>query len=265
MRKVLVSVAPVSAVDTEADPKRIADDVIACAKAGAAMAHLHVRGRDGRLTSDLTAFKETLQLIRKECDIVIQASTGGVSELTIVERCKPLSVAEVECASLNVGSVNLGRSAYINKPDDVEYCVKQILQNGKVPEVEVFEIGMIHTALYLSRKFGIPQPLLFGIVLGHNGAAPASIEALTALRSFIPEDALWGITHYGRRENDIIAAAISMGASTLRIGFEDSGVIDGQRPAQSNVEIVRHFVQLLHAMGKQATTPAEARILLKIN
>ena len=48
--KVLISVAPVSAADTYIDPEKIANDVIACAKAGAAMVHLHVRDSHGQLT-----------------------------------------------------------------------------------------------------------------------------------------------------------------------------------------------------------------------
>ena len=88
--KILISVAPVSAADKEIDPVRIANDVIACAKAGAAMVHLHVRDRQGNLTPDLSVLKEIVERIREKSDIVIQASTGGVSDLTIEERCAPL-------------------------------------------------------------------------------------------------------------------------------------------------------------------------------
>lgn len=188
--KVLLSVAPVAATDTEVDPAAVARDVIACAKAGVGMVHLHVRDGQGRLTPDLTYFKETVELIRKETDIVIEASTGGVSDLTIEERCAPLAYNRVECASLNVGSVNLGKAVYKNPIDEVRWCVDAILKYGKTPEVEVFEIGMIHTTVILAKEFPFRAPLLFSIVLGHEGAAPATPEALTAMRSFIPPHAL---------------------------------------------------------------------------
>lgn len=262
--KVLLSVAPVAAVDTDVDPVRVARDVIACAKAGAGMVHLHVRDRQGRLTPDLTHFKETVELIRKETDIVIEASTGGVSDLTIEERCAPLLYDAVECASLNVGSVNLGKAVYRNPIEEVRWCVDAIIRNGKTPEVEVFEIGMIHTTCELAKEFAFRVPLLFSLVLGHEGAAPATPEALIAMRSFIPSGMLWGITHARRESNDIICAAVGLGAKTVRIGFEDSPFIDGGKKAETNLPIVEHFAMLLRAMGKEPMTPDEARKIFAI-
>lgn len=262
--KVLLSVAPVAATDTDVDPARVARDVIACAKAGAGMVHLHVRDRQGRLTPDLTCFKETVERIRKETDIVIEASTGGVSSLTIEERCAPLLYDAVECASLNVGSVNLGKAVYQNPIDDVRWCVEAIVDHGKTPEVEVFEIGMIHTTLNLAKEFPFRAPLLLSIVLGHEGAAPATPEALVAMRSFIPDGMLWGITHAHRESNEIIGMAVALGAKTVRIGFEDSTYVDAGVKAETNLPIVEHFAKLLRAMSKELMTPDEARKIFNI-
>ena len=77
MKKVLISVAPVSAADILNNPIAIAKDVIACSKAGASMVHLHVRDLNGQLTPDLSLVKETVEYIKSGCDIVIQISTGG--------------------------------------------------------------------------------------------------------------------------------------------------------------------------------------------
>ena len=264
MEKVLLSVAPVAATATHADPMKIAEDVLACAEAGAGMVHLHVRDMNGRLTPALDVFNETVERIRARSDIIIEASTGGVSTMSIEERCAPLSLDTVECASLNVGSVNLGKAVYSNPIDEVRWCVQEIMRTGKVPEVEVFEIGMIHAACELYREFGMRDPLLFSIVLGHEGAAPATPEALVAMRSFIPADAVWGITHAHRKSNDIISAAVGLGAKTVRIGFEDSNWIDETRKADTNVPLVRHMAELLHGMGKAPMSPAEARALLRV-
>jgi len=263
MRKILISVAPVAATDALIDPKAVADDVIACAAAGAGMVHLHVRGLDGRLTPDLSVFIETVERIREKSDIMIEASTGGVSGMTIAERCAPLGYAAVEAASLNVGSVNLGRSVYVNAPDDVEYCVKSILDRRIIPEVEVFEIGMIDAAARLAEKFRFEFPLLFSIVLGHVGAAPATVEALFALRSFIPSGAVWGVTHANRRSFDVITAAIGMVAATVRVGFEDSRYIDETTTADRNAPLVERVARIVGAMGAAPATPGEARAMLR--
>ncbi|GHU05516.1 3-keto-5-aminohexanoate cleavage enzyme [Betaproteobacteria bacterium] len=262
--KVLLSVAPVAATDTDVDPAAIARDVVSCARAGAGMVHLHVRDRQGRLTPNLDYLRKTIDLIRSEVDIVIEVSTGGVSNLSIEDRCTSLGLDQVECSSLNVGSVNLGKAVYKNPIDEVRWCVEAILKHGKTPEVEVFEIGMIHTALMLDKEFHFKAPLLFSIVLGHEGAAPATPEALVAMQSFIPPDMLWGITHAHRVNNDIMCAAIGLGAKTVRIGFDDSTYIDAETIATTNLPMVEHFVKLLHAMGKEPMTPDEARAFFNI-
>ena len=197
--KVLISVAPVSAADTHIDPKKIAADVIACAKAGAAMVHLHVRDEQGKLTPDLAILKETVELIRKESDIIIQASTGGVSNLTIEERCTPLYYDKVEACSLNVGSTNLGNSVYCNPIPEVKYCVEEIIKTGKTPEIEVFEIGHTHQVAELRKEFNMKSPILFSVVLGHPGEAPATPEGLMTMVNFIPKDTISGNNSYSQK------------------------------------------------------------------
>ena len=212
--KVLVSVAPVAADDKVIIPEKIAEDVYECYKAGAAMVHLHVRDREGNLTPDMTLLEETLRLIRKDSDIVIEVSTGGVSNLTIQERCAPLYSDLVEACSLNVGSTNLGKNVYSNPVDDVEYCVREILKQKKTPEVETFEIGHTWMMYELMKKYHFVSPVLFSIVLGHEGEAPATPQALAAMIQMIPAGTLWGITHARRKDFSLIAGALGMGAGT---------------------------------------------------
>ncbi|HAV00703.1 MAG TPA: 3-keto-5-aminohexanoate cleavage protein, partial [Lachnospiraceae bacterium] len=134
MKKIMLCVAPVAAGDPLINPRAIALDVYDCFKAGAAMVHLHVRDLNGRLTPGLTLLEETALYIRELCDIIIEVSTGGVSDLTIEERVQPCYASWVEAVSLNVGSVNLGEAVYQNPIKDVRYCVKQIAEYEKIPE-----------------------------------------------------------------------------------------------------------------------------------
>lgn len=81
-RKVMVVVAPVShsprsEVQNPTSPEEVAAGVLACAEAGAGMAHLHVRDAHGNLTDKPDVFRRTLDLICRKSDIVIQGSTGG--------------------------------------------------------------------------------------------------------------------------------------------------------------------------------------------
>lgn len=265
MRKVIISVAPVAGNTSYVDSKAITEEVIQCSKAGAAMVHLHVREKTGQLTKDLTVFKETVEGICCQSDIVIQASTGGVSDLTIEERCAPLDYSRVETASLNGGSVNLGDAVYKNSFDDIKYCAERVWEKGILPEIEVFEIGMINNIKIIQEQIPFKKPLLFNIVLGQKGGMQATIEALTCFRQFIPKDAMWGITHYGRKDFTLLTAAIAMGASLVRIGFEDSAYLDNENTAESNVELVKKMADIIQSMGLKVATAEEARKIFNIN
>ena len=109
-RKIIVSVAPVGKDTPESSfnpiiPEEVAEEVTACAEAGASMVHLHVRDRYGNQTADLTDFSQTLDHIRSASDIIIQGSTGGLVDLSVEERSTALNDQRVQTASLNMGSV----------------------------------------------------------------------------------------------------------------------------------------------------------------
>ncbi len=270
MDKILISVAPVAATATENDPRRIAREVAECCRAGAGMVHLHCRDAQGRLTADTALLEQTVREIKALCPIVIEISTGGVSGLTIQQRCQPCYPDWVECNSLNVGSVNLGESVYQNPIGDVRYCVRQILENCKIPEIEVFEIGMLNTARVLSQEFAFTKPILFALVLGHFGAMPATEAALRAMIDGVYENfpdrgtVLWGITQAHRRDWALIETALTLGASSVRIGFEDSAYVDPDTVAASNVALVEKCAAVVQAGGKTPATPDEIRRMLSI-
>ena len=131
--------------------------------------------------------------------------------------------------------------------------------------METFEIGHTWTMAQMMKKYSFTDPVLFSIVLGHEGEAPATPEALAAMIQMIPAGALWGITHAHRTDFSLIAGALGMGAKTVRIGFEDSNYLDSETQVQTNAPLVEKTVNLLQAMDKAAMTPAEARAFFRIN
>ena len=56
-----------------------------------------------------------------------------------------------------------------------------------------------------------------------------------------------------------------MGASVVRIGFEDSKYLDYDTVAQNNAELVEKTVKLIKSMDKLPATPEEARKILNIS
>ena len=268
MKKILVSVAPVAATDILINPRAIARDVYECYKNGACMVHLHCRDLNGRLTPDISLLEETIDYIRQYCDIVIEISTGGVSNLTIEERCQTCYPSWVETNSLNVGSVNLGTAGYQNPIRAAEDCVGKILETGKTPDIEVFELGMINTVRELDEKFHFPRPLLFALVFGHGGEMPATVPALDHMIAALsenfpnPNDVLWGYTQAHRQDWEMVKVALDKGASAVRVGFEDSDMIAPGVHCDTNAAIIADVVDVIKSKGMMPMTPAEARAML---
>ncbi|KPJ78457.1 MAG: hypothetical protein AMJ54_03755, partial [Deltaproteobacteria bacterium SG8_13] len=147
-RKILVAVAPVGkAIEPPSTnpitPQAVAEEVIACTQAGASMVHLHVRDQKGEQTEDLTDFSATLDYIRESSDIIIQGSTGGLTRLTLEQRCVALNDPRTEVASLNMGSINFGEDVYINRLPDIRYWAQRMAETRVVPELEIFAAGML--------------------------------------------------------------------------------------------------------------------------
>lgn len=263
MRKVIISLAPVQA-GTPVDAAKLAEDVERSVKAGAAMCHLHCRKPDGSLTPDISYMTECFEKILERTDVVVQASTGGVSEMNIQERCNPLDYEKVESASLNGGSTNLGDSVYINSFDDIRYCADAVYRRGILPETEVFDIGMLNNMAIVESEQPFAEPILYNLVFGHKGGMQPTVEALTAFCSFVPKTALWGVTHFGRDNWTFLAAAVAMGATVVRVGFEDSDYLDENTRAQYNYQIVEKTAALICAMGLEPAAPDEAREILRL-
>ena len=231
---------------------------------GASMCHLHCKTREGRLTPDTSNLVDAFERILDKTDIVVQASTGGISDMDIVQRCNPLEYGKVESASLNGGSTNLGEAVYRNSFDDIRYCAKTCYEKGIIPETEVFDIGMIHNVEMVRREIPMRTPVFYNLVFGHKGGMQPTIESLMAFRSFVPQDAKWGVTHFGRDNWTFLAAAVAAGASLVRIGFEDSRYLQDGTEAKYNYEEVKYLAELIRKMGLEPATPEETRSIMGI-
>ena len=263
VRKVIISLAPVKA-GTPVDKAALAEDVARSVQLGAGMCHLHCRRPDGTLTEDITDFVATFEEILARTDVVVQASTGGISDMTIAERCHPLDYPRVESSSLNGGSTNLNGALYVNTDADIDYCARQSYDRGIIPEVEVFDIGMIYNVERSASRTPYRRPIFYNLVFGHQGGMQPDLPCLLAFRSAVPAEARWGVTHYGRDNWEFLAAAIALGASVVRIGFEDSAWLAPGETAACNWQLVDRLAQLIRAMGLSPTTPEETRKMLGV-
>ncbi len=269
-RKIIIAVAPVGKEDPLIDgnpsrPDEVARAAVDCSRAGASMVHLHVRDADGLQTADLKMFSRTLDLIRKESDIIIQGSTGAIEDLSLEERCVAVDDPRVEVASLNMGSANFKETVYINTLPDIRYWARRMRQNKVVPELEIFEAGMIAASLRLIREEAITTPYYFNVCLGFHHALPAEPTSLYFVKSMLPPDSTWGVVHTGMNDLSLLAAAIGMGASIVRVGFEDSPFYAPGEAAPNNAKLVENLAGMIRHMGCDPASPEEARRILSVH
>lgn len=243
-------------------PEEIAQDVTLAGEAGASMVHLHVRDREGKQTEDLKIFSHTLDLIRKKSAMIIQGSTGGVSDLSLEERCVSVNEPRVEVASLNMGSSNFGEGVYINTLPDIRYWAARMKETGVHPELEVFEGGMVNNTIILAEEGCLHPPFSFAFCLGFRGALPGNAYNLHFLKGILPPDSIWGLIHHGMKDFSLLAAAVGMGAAFIRVGFEDSIYYAPGHPARTNAELVEKVVEMTKKMGLEIATAKEAREIL---
>ena len=267
MNKLIITAALVGAEVTRQEqphlpltPSEIADAAHDAWLAGASIVHLHARKPDGTSTQSATVFAEIIRLIRQRCDVIIQVSTGGAVGMTAAERLEPVTL-KPEMATLTTGSVNFGGDIFVNSPADIEQFAKTIQQVGVKPEIEVFDSGMITTALRLLKQGLLTPPLHFDFVLGVPGAAPATLKTLLHLVEMLPPDASWSVAGIGAAELPLALHATLMGGH-VRVGFEDNIFFRKGVLAESNAQLVERVARLSREVGREVASPAEARIML---
>ena len=242
----------------------VARDVIACAKAGASLVHLHVRDNEGFLSEDLTIYDETLRLIRAESDIIIQGSTGGASDLTCEQRCVGVNHPMTELASLNIGSVNFDDGVYVNTLPEILYWAKHMSEQKIIPEMEIFDLSMIGTARRLIAE-GLAKPVM-ALAVGFENALQANkhnLDLMFAEMRTIPGSVV-GLCQHSMKNFDLFRYALKKGADVVRVGFEDGHTLDNGTIASTNLELVNDAVRIIREMGFELATPAQAREMLGI-
>lgn len=270
--KVIITVATTGAFPTKAHnpaipitPQEIADDVYACWKAGAAVAHLHMRDENGAGTMSVEKFEETVALIRKtDCDIVLNCTTSGDLNATDDTRMMHLAKVKPEMASYDCGTMNwMHSTVFYNTPPFLEKLGLYMQAHNVKPEIEVFDASFIYNALYYLKKGVLKAPLHFQLCMGAPGGIAATIENLVFLKNLLPEDCTWSAFGIGANHLPILYTTIAMGGH-IRIGMEDNVYYSKGELAKSNSQFVERAVRLIKEANKQAATPDEARQILQL-
>ncbi|NCB51936.1 MAG: 3-keto-5-aminohexanoate cleavage protein [Clostridia bacterium] len=242
-------------------PAEIAADVYQCWKAGAAIAHIHVRNDDETPSTDFSKYKETIERIRahKDCDICINITSSGSVDFGDEERIYPLQQLLPELASYDAGTLNwMHRTVFMNPPSFLEKLGYALQESNVKPEIEIFDTGMVYNAIHYIKTGVLKPPCHFQFVLGADGGMTNTVENLVYLKNLLPEGSTWAGCGIGAGHMPIMMATIAMGGH-LRVGMEDNVMWQKGVLAESNAQFVSRAKHLLEINGLEAATPDEAR------
>ena len=157
--------------------------------------------------------------------------------------------------------MNFGPHAMVNIPRDIEKMAKLIREAGAKPELEVFDLGHVALAARMVEQGLFDAPPFLQLCLGIPGGAPATTEAMLAMRSGLPAGAAWSAFGISRHEFPMVAQAAVLGGN-VRVGLEDNLYLARGVFAESNAQLVERAVRIIGELGMEVASPAQARKLL---
>jgi uncharacterized protein (DUF849 family) len=299
-RKVIITCAVTGSIHTPTmspylpiTPDQIAADAVAAAEAGASILHLHARNpKDGRPTPDPDVFMQFLPAIKNATNAVINITTGGGHNMTVLERLAAPLRAKPEMCSLNMGSMNFGLYPMLNKYSswqydwepqyleasrdfifrntfkDIEFILRELGEaHGTRFEFECYDVGHLYTLAHFLERGLVKPPLfvqtIFGI-LGGIGPDPENLTHMRAIANKLFGDQYqWSILATGRHQMNLITMGAIMGGN-VRVGLEDSLYAGKGALAHNNAEQVRKIRGILESLSLDVATPDEARRMLDL-
>ena len=298
MAKIIISCAVTGSAHTPTmsdalplTPAQIIESSVEAADAGAAILHLHARlPEDGRPTGDPAVYEQFLPSIRQRTDAVINITTGGAIIMTVAERLAAAAKFKPEMCSLNMGSINFAffpaakristwkynwEEAYVTGSDDyifrntfrdIAFILTELADAGTKFEHECYDVGHLYNLAHFVDRGMVKPPFFIQMVFGILGGIGPDLENLvfmkaTADRLFGRENFQWSVLAAGRHQMPFLTQAALLGGN-VRVGLEDSLFIERGRLAASNAEQVTKIVRILHEMGHEPASPAEARDML---
>ena len=158
---------------------------------------------------------------------------------------------------MDCGSLNFDEAIYGTTPNYLRTMSSAYQQKNVVPELEVFELGHIELAKQLLAEGRITRPALFQLCLGIKYGAPATPDAMKAMRDALPPGCLWSGFGIGRMQMPMVAQAVLLGGN-VRVGLEDNLYLEKGIPA-TNRQLVERARAIIELLGVRVLTSPETR------
>ena len=272
-------------LDLPITPAEIAAAAVDAAKAGAAIAHCHVRDPEtGKGARALDLYREVVDRIRSaDTDVVINLTAGMGGDLTLgpgetplpfdatatdligpLAKLEHIEALRPEICTLDCGSMNFGDGSFLmlNTPDQLRAGAARLREIGVKPELEVFDTGHLWFVNQLVDEGLIADPPLVQCCMGIPYGAPADVQTLQAMVGGLPAGAVWSAFAISRMQMPFVAAAALLGGN-VRVGLEDNLYLD-RGVFATNAQLVERACEILRRLGCRILGPDAVRDRLKL-
>lgn len=242
----------------------IVEDVLKASEVGITMVHLHARDAiSGKPTYKKETYAQIIEGIRKfNSSLVLCVSLSGRDYSEFEKRADSLFLEDSlkpDMGSLTLSSLNFNTTASQNSPKMIQDLAKTMLDNGIVPELEAFDIGMINYAKYLERKGLMEPPYYFNLILGNIACAQANLLNAGIMINDLPEKSLWSLAGIGSTQLKMNSISIAIGGG-VRVGIEDNIWYNNARTKlASNSDLLTRIHTIANANEREVMSPEEFR------
>jgi len=266
-------------------PKQIAEASIEAAKAGAAIAHIHVRNPEtGAPSRDPALYREVVARVRDSgVDVVLNLTAGMGGDMVFGDPEHPLPlnpkqtdmvgaterlvhVEELlpEICTLDCGTMNFAEADYVmtNTPGMLRAMAARIQAAGVKPEIEVFDTGHLVLAKQLVKEGLIDDPVMIQLCMGIPYGAPDDPGTLMAMVNQVPAGWTYSAFSIGRNQLPFVAMAALAGGN-VRVGLEDNLFLS-KGVLATNGQLVERASTILLSMNVNLLTPQQVREKLKL-
>jgi uncharacterized protein (DUF849 family) len=274
--KTIINFAPTGMLPTRAmtpyvpiTVQQIVEDVHRAFEIGITMVHLHARDEATCVpTYSAVTYERIISGIRAfSKDLIICVSLSGRNFKTFEQRSEVLQLdgdVKPDMGSLTLGSINFNHQASINEPDMIKALAAEMQRRNIMPELEVFDIGMINYSHYLEKKGLLKPPHYFNLIVGNIACAQADMLHVGTMVRDLPANSYWSLGGVGDAQLPINMLAIAVGGG-VRVGLEDNIWFDTQRMRlATNADYLQRIHKIIEAGERNYMSAAELRLILKL-
>jgi 3-keto-5-aminohexanoate cleavage enzyme len=253
------------------------------AEAGAAILHHHLiykpRQPGAPYALDIGPSVEIVEALRAGTDAIIQF---GITTATNASRMALARAVRVDMMSITLAdNDHFGRPHFptiFRDRNDMESLARFCLDNGIVPEFEVFHSGAAWNLHYLIKKGLAKPPYWINLTMYPEGSSwsPRSFAEMDHRVSMLPEESRYTLVAFAKSEVERVFEPITatdhvrlmtyavLRGGHVRTGKEDRPELKPGVPAKLNAELVSEIADISLRLQRPVATPSQARKMLGI-